>query len=272
MNISIKDIINDATAEMEQAIETIKNLRMRLGIPVDGSRPLTVTEQLCIDMEHSIEKLNTIPITIIHAIMAGVYAGNAENSQYSIISEDFGYDSIAHCHEYLELAEQYDPVYNDDGKINTDCLHNDLSALIYSIYTKGKDRNEDLREIKTSIGSIYIENFFFREETDRVKVYDSDGKYMDYFTLESIEETAKVNNCSCITMIEEYIKNMRKKSTIEDLLDYISLSWDEYSVDWEKIADILVEKTEHQINSVDELLENEWVNKIGDYYILITEC
>lgn len=272
MNMSIKEIINNATTEMEQAIETIKKLKERLGQPIDGTRPLTETEQLCIDMEHSIERLNTIPITIIHAIMAGVYAGNAENSQYSIISEDFGYDSIAHCHEYLELAEQYDPVYQDDGLISTDCLHNDLSALIYSIYTKGKDKNEDLREIKTSIGSIYIENFFFREETDRVKVYDSDGRYMDYFTLESIEETAKVNDCSCITMIEEYIKNMKKKSTIEDLLDYICLSWDEYSVDWEKIADVLVERTEHQINSADELLENEWVNKIGDYYILITEC
>lgn len=272
MNMSIKDIINNATAEMEQAIETIKNLRMRLGIPVDGSRPLTETEQLCIDMEHSIEKLNTVPITIIHAIMAGVYAGNAENSQYSIISEDFGYDSIAHCHEYLELAEQYEPVYDDNGKINTDCLHNDLSKLIYSIYTKGNDRDEDLREIKTPVGTIYIENFFFREEEDRVKLYDSDKRYLDYFTTESIFETAKVKKCSHIVLIEEYIKNMEKKSTIEELLDYISLSWDEYSVDWEVVADSLVEITEHQINSVGELLENEWVNKIGDYYILITEC
>ena len=89
MTLRIKDIINNATTEMEQAIETIKNLRMRLGISVDGSRPLTETEQLCIDMEHSIERLNTIPITIIHAIMAGVYAGNAENSSYGIIEDDY---------------------------------------------------------------------------------------------------------------------------------------------------------------------------------------
>ena len=65
---------------------------------------------------------------------------------------------------------------------------------------------------------------------------------------------------------------MEKCSTIDELLDYISLSWDEYSVEWENVADSLVERTEHQINSVGELLENEWVNKIGDYYILITEC
>ena len=272
MNISIKEIINNATTEMEQAIETIKKLKERLGQPIDGTRPLTETEQLCIDMEHSIERLNSIPITIIHAIMAGVYAGNAENSSYKIISEDFGYDSIAHCHEYLGLAEQYDPIYNDDGKINTDCLHNDLSQLIYSIYTKGKDRNENLREIKTPVGTIYIENFFFREEKDRIKLYDSDRRYLDYFTTESIFETAKVKNCSSIILIEEYIKNMKKCSTIDKLLAYISISWDEYSVDWEMIADKLVERKEHQINSVGELLENEWVNRIGDYYILMNEC
>lgn len=272
MNMSIKEIIHNAITEMEQAIKTIKKLKERLGQPIDGTRPLTETEQLCNDMEHSIERLNTIPITIIHAIMAGVYAGNAENSPYSIISEDFGYDSIAHCHEYLELAEQYDPIYDDDGKINTDCLHNDLSKLIYSIYTKGKNKDENLREIKTPVGTIYIENFFFREEEDRVKLYDSDKRYLDYFTTESIFETAKVKNCSHIGLIEEFIKNMEKKSTIAELLDYISLSWDEYSVDWEVIADSLVERTEHQINSVGELFENEWINKIGDYYILITEC
>ena len=90
--------------------------------------------------------------------------------------------------------------------------------------------------------------------------------------MESVIDTANVYNCSEQTIIDEYIRNMKNCKTIEDLLIYINLSWDEYSVDWEKIADILVERTEHQINSVDELLENEWVNKIGDYYILITEC
>ena len=132
MNMSINEILYNTKSELTQAIETIKELKTRLGEPIDGTGSLTETEQLCIDMEHSIERLDSIPITIIHAIMAGVYAGNTENSQYSIISEDFGYDSIAHCHEYLELAEQYDPVYDDDGKINTDCLHNDISKYIPS--------------------------------------------------------------------------------------------------------------------------------------------
>ena len=271
MNMSIKDIINNATTEMEQAIETIKNLRMRLGIPVDGSRPLTETEQLCIDMEHSIERLNTIPITIIHAIMAGVYAGNAENSQYSIISEDFGYDSIAHCHEYLELAEQYDPVYDDDGKINTDCLHNDLSKMIYSIYTKSKDKNENLREVKTPVGTIYIKNFFFREEDERIKIYDSNRKYLDYISMDTIMDWSEEHHCSCVTILEEYIKYLEKCSTVEKLFEGLGVKCIEYSVEWKVVADKLVEDSEHQINSVMELLDNDFVNQIGNYYIYISE-
>lgn len=271
MNMSIKDIILNATNEMEQAIETIKKLKERLGQPIDGTRPFTETEQLCIDMEHSIERLNTIPITVIHAIMAGVYAGNAENSQYAIINEDFGYDSIAHCHEYLEIAEQYDPVYNDDGKINTDCLHNDLSKLIYSIYTKGKDKDEDLREIKTPLGIVYIENILFREEDERVKIYDSNKKYLDYISMETIFDGAEDHHCSFITIFEEYIKYLGKCSTVEKLFEGLGIKCVEYSVEWKVIADKLVEDSEHQINSVMELLDNDFVNQIGDYYIYISE-
>jgi len=269
--MSIKEIINNATIEMEQAIETIKELKSRLGEPINGEGALTETEQLCIDMEHSIKRLNTIPITIIHAIMAGVYAGNAENSQYVTINEDFGYDSIAHCHEYLELAEQYDPAYNDDETISSDGLHNDLSKMIYSIYTKSKDKNGNLREVKTPVGTIYIENFFFREEDERIKIYDSNRKYLDYISLDTIMDWSENHPCSCVTILEEYIKYLEKCSTVEKLFEGLGIKCVEYSVEWKVVADKLVEDSEYQINSVMELLDNDFVNQIGDYYIYISE-
>lgn len=197
MNMSIKEIINNATTEMEQAIETIKKLKERLGQPIDGTRPLTETEQLCIDMEHSVERLN---------------------------------DFLKDMHKKM------------------------------------------LKEVNTPVGTIYIEDFLFREEDDRIKIYDSDKKYLDYISLETIEEEANKNHCFCIKVIERYMKNMKKCSTLAELLDCIVYIWDEYSVDWEVIADRLVERIENQINSVGELLENEWVNRIGDYYILMPEC
>lgn len=60
MNMSIKDIISNATNEMEQAIKTIKELKSRLGEPINGEGPLTETEELCADMETSIERLREI--------------------------------------------------------------------------------------------------------------------------------------------------------------------------------------------------------------------
>ena len=270
MNMSIKEILYNTKSELTQAIETIKELKSRLDEPIDGTGNLTETEQLCIDMEHSIERLDDIPERIIVAIKAGVYAGNVEGTEY-VCHNDFGYDSVSHCKEYLELAEQYDIPYLKDNKIDSDSVNTDISNLIWDIYsTKGK--HKFIREIKTPIGTLYIEKLLFRTEKDRIVIFDSDKKWMDYFTMESVIDTANVYNCSEQTIIDEYIRNMKNCKTIEDLLIYINLSWDEYSVDWEKIADILVERTGHQINSAGELLENEWVNKIGDYYILITEC
>ena len=270
MNMSINEILNNTKSELTQAIETIKELKSRLGEPIDETGSLTETEQLCIDMEHSIERLDSIPITIIHAIMNGVYAGNAENSQYGILN-DFGYDSLAHCQEYLELAEQYDIPYNDDGKIASDCVHTDLSKLIYSIYTEGMYKEENLREVKTPVGTVYIETFFFREEDERIKLYDSDKKYLDYIEMDTILDWSEKYNCSCVTILEEYIKYLEKCSTIEKLFEGLGVKCIEYSVEWKVVADKLVEDSEHQINSVIELLDNDFVNQIGDYYIYISE-
>lgn len=260
MNMSIKEILYNTKSELTQAIETIKELKSRLGEPIDGTGSLTETEQLCIDMEHSIERLDSIPDTIITAIKTGVHAGNVEGNKYGYENK-CGFRGIDHCEEYLEFAEQN----------NSEDIDSDISKFVWNTYsTLGDDKFH--QKIETPIGNLYIEKLLFRTEKDRVVIFDSNKKWMDYFTMESVIDTANVYNCSEQTIIDEYIRNMKNCKTIEDLLIYINLSWDEYSVDWEKIADILVERTEHQINSVDELLENEWVNKIGDYYILITEC
>lgn len=188
MNMSIKEIISNATSQMEQSIEIIKDLKSRLGELINNGGPLTETEQLYNDMEVSIERLN----------------------------------------DFLEEI-----------------------------------KNERLREVITPVGTIYIEHFSFREEYDRIKIYDSDKKYIDYISSEAITDSFK---------LKEYIEILKKCFNIEELLNHIAFVYDEYSVCWEKIANELVERKEHQINSVGELLENEWVNRIGDYYILMTEC
>lgn len=196
MNMSIKDIINNATTEMEQAIETIKGLKELLNEPIDGTRPLTETEQLCIDMEHSIERLND--------------------------------------------------------------------------FLKDMDKKM-LKEVNTLVGTIYIEDFLFREEDERIKIYDSDKKYLDYISIDTIMDWSEKYHCSCVTILEEYIKYLEKCSTVEKLFEGLGVKCIEYSVEWKVVADKLVEDSEHQINSVMELLDNDFVNQIGDYYIYISE-
>lgn len=196
MNMSIKDIINNATSEMEQAIKIIKELKEQLGEPIDGTRPLTETEQLCIDMEHSIERLND--------------------------------------------------------------------------FLKDMDKKM-LKEVNTLVGTIYIEDFLFREEDERIKIYDSDKKYLDYISMDTIMDWSEEHHCSCVTILEEYIKYLEKCSTVEKLFEGLGVKYIEYSVEWKVVADKLVEDSEHQINSVMELLDNDFVNQIGDYYIYISE-
>lgn len=192
MNMSIKDIINNATTEMEQAIETIKGLKELLNEPIDGTRPLTETEQLCIDIETTIERLQSVLI-------------------------------------------------------------------------------EPLREINTPIGILYIEDFLFRVEDQRIKIYDSNKEYMDYISMDTIMDWSEEHHCSCVTILEEYIKYLEKCSTVEKLFEGLGVKCIEYSVEWKVVADKLVEDSEHQINSVIELLDNDFVNQIGDYYIYISE-
>lgn len=48
-----------------------------------------------------------------------------------------------------------------------------------------------LNEIKTQFGTIYIESLAYpREEEERIKIYDSDKKYIDYFSVETLQNYA----------------------------------------------------------------------------------
>ena len=166
-----------------------------------------------------------------------------------------------------DLKKMFEPLFKFLGCENME-INDDGYSITFTQRKENKqnayvDKKEKLREIKTPIGTIYIEHFSYREEDDRIKIYDSDKKYIDYISSETITDGFELN---------KYIEILKKYSNIEELLNHIVFMWDEYSVDWEVIADRLVERKEHQINSVGELLENEWVNRIGDYYILMPEC
>lgn len=45
-----------------------------------------------------------------------------------------------------------------------------------------------MKKIETSFGTLYIEEENDREETHRIKIFDSEMRYFDYYSLDYLEE------------------------------------------------------------------------------------
>ena len=114
-------------------------------------------------------------------------------------------------------------------------------------------------------GNFFIENFDEREEKDRVKIYDSDKNYLDYLPLDQID----VDDTSIEEQYNNYIEMLESFKTIEEMLDWLVCDCEFIGKKSEAIKYVLTEW-----NLPDEEtdpLDNEWVNRIGDTYIIVSE-
>lgn len=132
--------------------------------------------------------------------------------------------------------------------------------------------------IGTRLGPIYIEKIGYQEEEDRLKIYDSDGRYLSYLGTDyGTKELVKSD-------IKKDIERIKKADDIFDLVGMFCESFTA-SKDWGDLIDDLRQENmicfsengeimwagDGTICTKDSLTENEYVNRIGDYYILITE-
>ena len=111
-------------------------------------------------------------------------------------------------------------------------------------------------------GNFFIENFDEREEKDRVKIYDSDENYLDYLPLEEDDTPIEEQYNNYVEMLESF-------KTIEEMMDWLVCDCEFIGKKSEAIKYILTEW-----NLPDEEtdpLDNEWVNRIGDTYIIVSE-
>lgn len=127
-----------------------------------------------------------------------------------------------------------------------------------------------MRKINNNyLGDFYIENFEERSEEDRIKIYDSDYKYLDYLPLEVYDES----DPSLEEQYTEYIKMLESFKTVKDLMDWLYICYtfigskEEVVTKWNEIYDYCNWK----MNNDKDIEDNEWINRIGDVYILITE-
>ena len=113
-------------------------------------------------------------------------------------------------------------------------------------------------------GKFYIENFDEREEEDRVKIYDSDENYLDYLPLEEDDTPIEEQYNNYVEMLEQF-------KTIEEMMDWLVCDC-EFIGNKEEMIDHLHDELNWELPSEDyDPLKNEWINRIGDVYILISE-
>jgi hypothetical protein len=119
-----------------------------------------------------------------------------------------------------------------------------------------------LNPVKTKFGEISIETLMYpRSEAERIKIYDSDGRYLDYFTIEELYHSA----CEMETTIEEEyaarLRAFREEDNFETLVhllinDYVRAVDNPYVL-------------ERELNI--EIANNDYINRIGKHYILMRE-
>ena len=127
-----------------------------------------------------------------------------------------------------------------------------------------------MRKINNNyLGDFYIEEFENREEQDRVILFDSDENYLYYLPLEVYDES----DPSLEEQYTEYIKMLESFKTVKDLMDWLYICYtfigskEEVVTKWNEIYDYCNWK----MNNDKDIEDNEWINRIGDVYILITE-
>ena len=129
-----------------------------------------------------------------------------------------------------------------------------------------------LYQIKTNFGFIYVEPLVgTREEEDRVKIFDSDTNYIDYIPVETLLTSAAEQS---ITVEEEYsirLRAFREAEAIEDLMNLISQNWISIVTNPFDLEERLDIKYVDEKRTLHEILNNDYVNQIGQHYILMEE-
>ena len=141
-----------------------------------------------------------------------------------------------------------------------------------------------MRELTTKFGTLYIEEpSDLRPDDDRYVIEDSLHRWFDYFTVETVEETWGGYE----TFYKELKEKLAALETPQEILDYLGIDAWTVSKDWKDLLDDAYgrgeyfwdEKTQNYYTEMEDgtrititketLLDNEFVNVIGDLYVWV---
>ena len=125
-----------------------------------------------------------------------------------------------------------------------------------------------MRKINNNyLGDFYIEELENREEKDRVKLFDSDENYLDYLPLERCDDTDPTFE----EQYNGYVEMLESFETVSDLMDWLVCDCD-FIGNKDQTIEYLHKELNWDLPSEDyNPLDNEWVNRIGDIYIVVSE-
>lgn len=125
-----------------------------------------------------------------------------------------------------------------------------------------------MRKINNNyLGTFYIEELEKREEQDRVKLYDSDEKYLEYLPIERYDDADPTEE----EQYQGYIEMLESFKNVLYLMDWLVCRC-EFIGDKDQTIKYLHEELNWELPSEDyNPLDNEWVNRIGDIYVVISE-
>lgn len=115
------------------------------------------------------------------------------------------------------------------------------------------------------VGVFYIEPYdeALREDPDRIKVYDSDGKYFYYVYDGDIIPLSLQKYNNLITLLETV-------PNIVDVIDIIGETDDEFIGPKEAMLEYLHENLNWDLPRDDyNPLDNEYINRFGNIYVLL---
>ena len=136
-----------------------------------------------------------------------------------------------------------------------------------------------MRELKIESLSLSI----FADELEEVtegkwRIYDSKGRYMDYYEIETLEELAGNDGLTVQEQIDKICDDISKASSLLDLLDnQLSLCYSLYEEkDITELLKKITEESEKEnfrdmsiMQKKAKLEENEWVNIVGKFFIFV---
>lgn len=143
-----------------------------------------------------------------------------------------------------------------------------------------------MKKINTKFGTIYIEELEYdrhcpakREEEDRIKIFDSNKNYMDYWSMELLYDQSETYEQTLERVYQSIIHRYEQADNLDAICPDIRFSTNDVVkfalfMKVDEYLDIedqdLITMIFHNPDKLEELvIKHEWVNKIGNTYLLI---